>query len=309
MTPEPDTQLTSQGSCSGFEIRAAFPFATLRSGPGRPLEIDERVGLSADGAPLLSWRARADNPFEGRLLRTHDGFAFWTNDAGWFVVGGDGRSVTMEAAPPTLRRELRLFGVPISLCSLARGDLSIHAAAIEVNGAGILFAGPSKYGKTTLAGAFAAAGHRLLAEDTAHCSLDGGPTVFPGPAAIRLRTDVASSLQVPGRIDADGDPGRVAIVLDPSVRGSAAGVPLRAVLFLRGGDGDVTLEHRPVTDAIRDLFALTFHLATAESRSAVFARVAHLCAAVDMVDLRRPLRLDALPDVIRRVEDLVSVRS
>lgn len=309
MMSDHDPQVSSQGSCSGFEIRTAIPFATLRAGPGRPLEIDERDGLSADGAPLLSWRARVDNPFEGRLLRTREGFAFWTNDAGWFVVSGDGGSVTMEAAPPTLRRELRLFGVPTSLCSLARGDLSIHAAAVEVNGAGVLFAGPSKYGKTTLAGAFAAAGHRLLAEDTARCSLDDGPTVFPGPAAIRLRADVASSLQVPGQIDADGDPGRVAIVLDPSVRGSAAGVPLRAVLFLRSGDGDITLERRPVTDAIRDLFALTFHLATAESRSVVFARVAELCAAVDLVDLSRPLRLDALPDVIRRVEDLVGVRS
>ena len=65
------------------------------------------------------------------------------------------------------RREARLFGLPAALCFMTRGDVAVHAAAVDVDGSALLLAAPGRFGKTTLAAAFAGEGFRLLAEDTA----------------------------------------------------------------------------------------------------------------------------------------------
>ena len=52
------------------------------------------------------------------------------------------------------------------LCFRARGDTALHAAAVEVDGQAVVLGAPGTFGKTTLAAAFHAAGHRLLSEDT-----------------------------------------------------------------------------------------------------------------------------------------------
>jgi hypothetical protein len=182
----------------GYEVRSTLPFQTLRAGGGTPLYVEERTDLAGDGELIQTWMARPGNPFHGRLLKDGSQFAFWASDAGWFVIDPALPSITITAGTNSLHRELRLFGVPTAICAFDRGDISIHASAVEVLGHGVLLAGPSRYGKTTLAAAFAQAGHRLLTEDSTRCSTDGGPAILPGPAAIRLRPDVASWLTIPG---------------------------------------------------------------------------------------------------------------
>ena len=61
----------------------------------------------------------------------------------------------------------------------------------------ILFGAPSMHGKTTTAAAFAAAGHRLLAEDTVRCRI-APAALYPGPSVVRLREDVAAQIAIPG---------------------------------------------------------------------------------------------------------------
>jgi hypothetical protein len=62
------------------------------------------------------------------------------------------------------------------------------------------------------------------------------------------------------------------------------------------------LESVPAAAAVRDLLALTFHLPTAVSRAACFARVADLAALVPTFNLHRQLRIESLAEVVTLVE-------
>ena len=302
--PGPDP--ITRGTCAGYEIVSSQRFQTLRTGTGTatPLYVDERPDLGFDGEVLMAWRPRPGNPFHGRLVQVGDAFAFWTSDAGWYLIDPATPSITMSPGPSPLRREVRLFGVPASICSLARGDVTIHAAAVEIAGGAVLLAGPSRYGKTTLAAALAQAGHRLLCEDSTRCSTSAGPVVMPGPAVVRLRADVAGSIDLPGRHVAIGDDGRVGVILDDAIRGDGQPVPLRAIVFLRSGSGPAALAPARPPDAIRDILALTFQLPTPASRAAAFTRVTDLAAGVTTFDLSRRIEADATPDVVGLIERL-----
>jgi hypothetical protein len=296
----------ARGSCHGYSIRAGFDFRTLRSGGGTPLHVREESDLDAVGELVATWEARPGNPFHGRLLRDGAGYAFWTSDAGWFVIDPEQASIIVSTGVDPLRRELRMFGVPTALCTFAQGDISIHASAVEIDGNGVLLAAPSRYGKTTLAAAFARAGHRFLSEDTSRCSVDKGPAVFPGPAVLRLRSDVANSIDIVGSSHASDPDGRVPVILDPAERGNGRAVPLRAVIFLGEGAGQPVLTPVEATVALRDVFALTFRLPIDSYRAATFARVAQLVTGVETLRLRRPMTIESLGEVIAVIEEHVT---
>jgi hypothetical protein len=198
-----------------------------------------------------------------------------------------------------LRTEERLWGIPALLCFRARGDLPLHAAAVETDGGAVLIAAPRTYGKTTTAAAFHRAGRRVLAEDTSCVRLDGGAHVVPGPAMLRLRPDVASRLELPRarRLAADDD--RVHFAL--AEPGDCSPVPLRAVVLLEEAEQAAALEPVEQPEAIRDLWALSFRLPTEEDVSRSFAGVADLAAAVPAFRLRRRLALGELDDHVSLV--------
>jgi hypothetical protein len=93
------------------------------------------------------------------------------------------------------------------------------------------------------------------------------------------------------------------------MRGSGAAVPLAAILFLRHEAERLELASVSTADAIRDLWTLTFSLPNDASRAAVFERVTDLVANVPVLDLRRELSLETLPQVVTLVEAFVASRS
>lgn len=284
----------------GFSIRSPFQFRTLRMGGGRALSVERWSGEIPDGEAVITWQARRGNPFHGRLLRNGDGFAFWASDAGWYVVNPDVPSIGVEGGQPSLLTELRLFGVPASLCASQAGDIALHASAVAIDGKGVLFAAPSMHGKTTTAAAFAAAGHRLLAEDTVRCRI-APPGLYPGPSVVRLREDVAAHFTLRGALAEAMPNGRVCQLLPPDQRGDGQPVPLHAIMLLRSGTG-VSMEPVPRAAATRDLFALSFLLPIPEHREQNFSRIVDLVGRVEVVNLHRPMTLGAMPEVIRAVE-------
>jgi hypothetical protein len=293
--------MTSGRVCFGFEVVSSTKLRTLRPGSGDPLSIEESAEIDVEGRQLAEWLPRPDNPFHGRLIATAAGHAFWTSDAGWYgIPDGEQRIVIPAVSPDELRREIRLWGIPVGLRLIARGDLSVHAAAIEVDGQAVLLAAPGHFGKTTLAAAFAQAGHRLLSEDVTCVRPGRAALVLPGPAIIRLRRDMAPHVQVPG--DVVGSDDRLHVVLHEDARGTGAPVPLRLILLLRMGDGAPELQRLPAAQAIRDLWSLNFKLPTDASRAACFSALADLASRVEILDLARPLRVDALGETIRLVE-------
>jgi hypothetical protein len=299
---------TIVGSCSGYELQTDLPFRTLRgAGDGMRLRVAAAEGPEPEGQLVGEWLPREGNPFHGRLLRTGATYAFWASDAGWFGVDPGERSITLEGGtrPLTLTREVRMFGVPASIIATAGGDISVHAAAVEIGGRAVLLAGPSRHGKTTLAAALGAAGHRVLCEDMSRCTDRGELLVYPGPAVMRLRADMSEALRPRTGAETVAEGERLFVMPEPARRGDGRPVPLAAVLVLREGSERVALQPVPAVEAIRDLWALTFWLPTDASRASVFERVTDLVGRVPVLDLRRELSLGSLPHVVRAVEDLV----
>src|SRR5262249_37635108 len=114
----------------------------------------------------------------------------------------------------------------------------------------VLIAAPGVFGKTTLATAFACAGHRVLAEDVSCLRLGDVPAIVPGPAMLRLRRDVAEEIELPpGRVVLD-EPLRVHLALEQAGRGDCLPVPVRAVVVLNPGEDGIELSRLVAAEAI-----------------------------------------------------------
>lgn len=294
---------TALGTCFGFSVHTALPLEYLRAGEGEPLEVTAPApeGDEDDDRLLIEWKPSPGRPLEARLYADEQArFRLWIQGGGWFSIDPHARRVHVPEAG--VRTEERLWGIPALLCFRARGDLPLHAAAVEVGGRALILAAPRTYGKTTLAAAFHRAGHRVLSEDLTCIRLEPQPHVVPGPAMLRLRRDVAAALDLPDADVVGEDDDRIHYALRD--RGNCEPVPLREILLLHDSDDDATLEPAELPDALRDLWALSFRLPTEADVGRSFAAIADLAGRVPVRRLLRPLRLD---DLGRDVERLTTV--
>jgi hypothetical protein len=173
---------------------------------------------------------------------------------------------------------------------------------VDVDGSALLLAAPGRFGKTTLAAAFAGLGYRLLAEDTTCYRPSPDPAVLPGLAMLRIRPDVYEHVSLPGTTVAAVDPERVFVVLGEEARGDSEPVPLRGVVFLRVWDQDEIMLERVAADrVISDLWTLTFNLPNDRSRTECFQAVVSLATSVPIWNLHRRLSFEQLPAVIDRI--------
>lgn len=292
----------AKGSCFGFTVRSAMPFVYTRGGTGDPLEVVESDGGPPRPAPLLvEWTPTTARPFHARLFGDEEHYDFWVEGAGWFGVDPHVPRIVAPPGDAGVSREERIWGVPALLCFAARGDVPLHAAAIEVDGGAILVTAPGRFGKTTLAGAFAAAGYRLLAEDMSCCRIEDPPLVLPGPAMLRLRRDVHPHLRVPTARTVAEDAARVHFALDDDVRGDGEPVPIRAIFFLRPGADRCEVVPVDPLRAVPDLWAQSFRLPIQEQRARRFCHIVDLATRVPLWDLTRPQGFERLPEVVERV--------
>jgi hypothetical protein len=246
------------GTCFGFAIHSTLPFRYLRSGTGPRLDVTapSKPGPGPDDELVLDWQPPR-RPFRAELYSDGASFRLWVDGTGWFGIDPAASTITVPEAADAVRLEERIWGIPALLCFVHRGDLPLHAAAVEVGGASVLLAGPGRFGKTTLAAAFAAAGHRVLSEDLSCLRLGDGAATVPGPAMIRTRADVASEVEVPHADQASGSDDRVHIALVRDARGDCSPVPLRAVVLLRSSEDGISAEPIAANEAIADLWALS----------------------------------------------------
>ncbi|HEX6399242.1 MAG TPA: hypothetical protein VF108_02070 [Actinomycetota bacterium] len=289
------------GTCFGYSVRAPFPLMAMRSGDGLPLEVIEDDSQPGDiGEPLLRW-------FEGdrslvRLYEQPGEYLMWVEGDDWFRIDPGPPSITCIGNVGGPRREARIFGLPAALCFMTRGDVAVHAAAVDVDGSALLLAAPGRFGKTTMAAAFAGQGYRLLAEDTTCYRPAAEPSVLPGLAMLRIRPDVHEHLSIPRSTVAAVDPERVFVVLDESGRGDCGPVPLRGLVFLRLWEQDEIVLERVAPDrVIQDLWTLTFNLPNDRSRTECFQAVVGLATSVPVWNLYRRLSFEQLPTVIERI--------
>jgi hypothetical protein len=292
---------TLSGSCYGYGVRSRIPLRSLRSGGGDPLYVSEgAVAEPGPGQSPLIDRMRDGKPFL-RLYAADAGYLVWIAGVGWFGVDTSVPAITVPLTSSGPIRETRLWGLPSALCYIARGDQSLHGAAVDVGGAAILLAAPRRFGKTTFAAAFVQAGHRLLSEDLSCCSAGNVPAVLPGPALLRVRHDVFRELALPNAAAVAQDDDRVYVAVDDSLRGDGAAVPLRAIVFLREADAPPRLERVAPERALPDLWTLAFRLPTESDAARCFGALTALAENVPIWNLHRRLVLADLPAAVEAV--------
>lgn len=290
------------GSCFGFAVRSTLPFHYLRHGGGDTLDVcaPSSPPHGTQGDLIFEWTPTPALPFEGRLYQDRDNcFHLWVANSGWFFVDPHTPRVALPDDSKIVRREERLWSIPAILCFLERGDLSLHAAAVEVNGEALLLGAPRAFGKTTLAAAFLTAGYRLLSEDVTCVRTSGSPIVVPGPAMLRVRHDIARQLEIRNAKRLAETDDRVHYAVNVAARGDCDPVPIRAVIFLRSRDDGFRLRRVLPADAVRDLWPLSFRLPTDRGRSRCFTGLADLTRAIPVWNLDRPLRIADLPATVR----------
>lgn len=295
------------GTCFGFSVRSSLDFHFLRFGDGEPMQVSgPSTPPEGDAGELVQqWRRTTEVPFETNLYREGDCYRLQMAESSWFVIDTQRPRVVVPDDPNAVRREERLWGIPAILCFLARGDLQLHAAAVEINGGAIVIAAPQTHGKTTIAATFHNAGFRLLSEDVT-CIRDlDGPHIVPGPAVLRIRRATAERIEIADAQEVGVRDDRVHFSIAPARRGDCRPVPLRAILMLRESEHGFRLERPASADAVRDLWPLSFNLPTAADRARCFAGVTDLTAAVAVQNLYRPFRIEELPAAVSFVVDNV----
>jgi hypothetical protein len=294
---------SSPGTCFGFRVDSPLPFHYLREGDGEALRVDADGGQEAgpDDRLVGEWVPSPELRFRGRLYESRGGYRLWIEEAGWFLVDLEEGRITVPLSDDPVRREERLWSIPALLAFTARGDVALHAAAVEVDGGALLLTAPRTFGKTTLAAGFWREGHRVLSEDLACVRPTPEPAVVPGPAMLRLRNDVAERLELQEARRLPVDDERTHLALEEARRGDCEPVPLRGIVLLRPSDEGPRLERVEAAEALRDLWAVTSRFPTEEGRARCFAQVAALADAVPIWDLAHPLNLESLSGTVRYV--------
>ncbi len=293
-----------EGTCFGYEVRSDLPFSYLRGGRGDSLTVSAgTVGPLEDEELLQEW-CPPSVPFRASLLGNGRTYRLWVENTGWMGIDPANSSIVVPEHADPLRVEERLWGMPALLCFLDRGDVPLHAAAVEVDGCAVLVAAPGRFGKTTLLSALAGRGLRVLTEDLACVRTDAGASwVVPGPAMLRLRRDVADAVLPMGYQEVGRDDDRVHLAA-VSDRGDCAPVPVHALLFLRENDGPPRLSAADPGASLPDLWQVSFHLARDGDRARCFRGLADVAGSVPLFDLWRRRELDDLPATMDQILEL-----
>jgi hypothetical protein len=143
---------------------------------------DDRTGEPG----LRIYRSANDGSF--RLLYT---------DGVQFIIGASGDYVLGRMPPDSTVADMATYltGPVLGFLLRMRGVVSLHASAVEIDGHAVAFVGDAGAGKSTTAAMFAQLGYRIVTEDVAALSCEGGRLlVRSGCPEIALCPDAVSLL-------------------------------------------------------------------------------------------------------------------
>ncbi|HEY6894547.1 MAG TPA: hypothetical protein VI258_10285, partial [Rhodanobacteraceae bacterium] len=108
------------------------------------------------------------------VARTRGGFRFEYSDGSTFWINRAGRTIRMSWRGDFASACTYLVGPILGFVLRLRGDLALHASAVDIGGVALAIAGPHGSGKSTTAAALAQAGYPVLADDILRVTCDEG---------------------------------------------------------------------------------------------------------------------------------------
>ena len=185
LSPSPQPKRTSDYVGFGLTIRSELILPELERGADGDAEADVEVRLGVLAGPEWDRIVGIEN----------DAFRLRVAGIGRFEAV-EGRRVTIDPDPAATEAELRayLLGTMFGALFQQRGLLALHASAVAAlpgedgGDQAIAFVGESGAGKSTMAMALNARGHRLLCDDVTVVRQDeaGLPLVWPGVRRLKL---------------------------------------------------------------------------------------------------------------------------
>ena len=225
-----------------------------------------------------------------------------------------GQSITVdpvEASSPTLVKRV-LLGRAFGYLMHQRGEYSLHASAVSVDGRGVLFAGPRGSGKSTLAAAFLSQEYNVLVCDISVLVFDNGvPMITPSFPMLKLSPE-SKSATAPS-LDPMMPPVETAEKRYYSVEGAfeRTPVPLERIYTIEVSDRkSPRIESLDAQTVIPELVRHTFANSLLEDTDTMpqhFEQCVSVADAVPIKRLDRPDDLDRLVDVVEAVEDDLGV--
>jgi len=280
-----------------------------RRGDASWTSLPAHLGLDVHVAAIPDELYDAIRPLPG--LQTTSQAARVQFPGGNALLVENGRDVTVQWNHDPTEGDVDLSwlvqGWAVTLASLQRGNLSLHASTVQIGDEVVALAGHQGAGKSTTAMGLRARGHRLLVDDTTVIEFrdEGGAWTTPYARNVHLLRDAADALGV--NVDVlqplAGRLGKVAFrAEDPPTEPHR--IDRIVVLTRPVAATKVTLTEVRGVDRIETLRQHVARLGLAPAilgQPAFFALVAKLADAVPVQLLRRPpdnWSLDAVLDVI-----------
>ena len=129
-----------------------------------------------------------ETPDRSFLIAPGETCLSWENVGRMTIRGGT--EIVVQPEPGAEEAVVRLFvlgqGMPVLLHQ--RGFLVLHASSVALNGTAVGFLGSMRSGKSTIAAALYAQGHRMISDDVLCVDINGAsrPSVFPSFPQFKL---------------------------------------------------------------------------------------------------------------------------
>lgn len=286
------------GSLYGFEVKSELPLRRLNAGRGRRGELRVAVasGLQAPAAEPVNTLVdeRGRRWYASYELSNGRGLIELPPNTTFVLDPGSNRLLVESSEEDAELLEHRIVSSVIGTLLAMRGDLVLHASAVETAAGAVVFCGPSQRGKSSLARALGRGGHGVLGEDGIALEVGEGHAIaFPGARGVRVR-----SLDSEGRQRTD-------LFADPGPH-EPAPCPVAAVVLLgeRGADPRVA-----ALEPARALALLTPNLVHSGTRTAIanaFAQLARLLHSVPAFEVSLADDLSALPGDAKGLLDAIA---
>jgi hypothetical protein len=304
--------VTSRVSLYGLVIE------TDRSLPGlSPLtSASPAADIRVMGAPASDFseaRAAAGKPnswFSWDRLDGGEDYLRWT-DLFEFLISADGsviRGIALRDIDPETYA-VYLLNQALSFALIKRGAEPVHSTVVQIGEGAVAICGEPGAGKTSMAAALLARGHRMVTDDLLLVRWgDAGPLAQRGAPRIKLMPDTAERYlgSLAKGVAMNPDTNKRIVSLPPELV-SDEQVPVRLIAFPRKPrEGKVVIRRLPQRRAFLDLVANTFNpiVETTERLEVKFDEDIALAGRVPCVSVGLPRTWQALENAVDRIETL-----
>jgi hypothetical protein len=222
----------------------------------------------------------------------------------------DGQKISFDLDAGADERDavVYMLGSAFGILLHQRGHLVLHASAVAVGSGAVIFCGPSRAGKSTLAAALVGQGYPFITDDVCHIGFDGArPIVFADGRMLKLWDETVENLALGARRGERVLRQTDKFYISPERRADEHPTQLAAIYILREADKTLQqdVEQLSTVEATALLRQNAYRpelLAMMDLEPQYFLDTMNLVSHTPVFYLTRSLGFTLLPQVVRELE-------